>query len=462
MVVDSIYLYHLDAEVQKMYIKSNSYNKNMVNKTFSDITRLGFLLCKKNLFIPLSNYLESTLAFNIINFFSEIESSLNPLRILSTAPNLEVALRKKEQEHGDAFRENQNYVYHDFERQGYKLPGVFQTRHRSASADIENDLKLSIGDNEIWEPLIKLKSPTISYCLMEQQLADIPRNLDGRAYISEYILPFLSFNKDRLPEADRIMNLRITRMYLKSFLTEIDGAVCLNDIPFINASELLPEMSGRKHLSYSDYVRELKAIVHKQKLFGRDVDTFQYISSCSANELLDFKHSVKWKSICTLNQGDMNMNELILPTTTLSSHGDRRFKVALSFPGEQRGLVEQIAAKLANKFTKDGVFYDIFHRSELARLNLDVYLQGLYRNQSDLIVIFLCAEYDKKKWCGIEWRAIRDLINQKTHDNRIMFVKCGNGDVQGVFGTIDGYLSTDEMSVSEITDAIIQRHGTIR
>ena len=460
MVVDNIYLYHLDAEVQKMYVQSNRYDKNEINKAFRSIARLGFLLCKKHLFIPLSNYLESKLAFTIINDLSEIESSFNPLRILSTAPNLESALRKKEQEHGDAFRENQDYVYYDFEKQGYQLPGAFQTRHRSASVDIENDLMLSIGDHEIWKPLFERRSPTTTYSLIEQQLADIPRNLNGRAYISEYILPLLNYDKAWHAEVDRIMNLRITRMYLKSFLSEIEGAVCLTDIPFINANELLPEMPGRTHLSYAEYAHKLKKLPYKQKWPKRDIDAFQHISCCSAKELLEFKLSLEWGSICTLNQEAMGVNNLILPST-LSSHNDRRFKIALSFPGEQRNRVEQIAAKLAAKYTKGGVLYDSYHCSEFARPNLDLHLQDLYHNQSDIIVVFVCADYDKKEWCGIEWRAIRDLMNQKSHDNRIMFVRCDKGDVKGFFSTIDGYLDADKMTVDEIADAIIQRREII-
>ena len=154
------------------------------------------------------------------------------------------------------------------------------------------------------------------------------------------------------------------------------------------------------------------------------------------------------------------MSGIIIPSTSIT-HGSKRFKIALSFPGEQRSLVGKIAEKLADKLTVPCVLYDRFHRSEFARPNLDTYLQDLYRNQSDLIIVFLCSKYDEKKWCGIEWRAIRDLMNQKIWDNRIMFVRCDKGDVSGIFGTIDGYLSTDEMTIDEITNDIIQRYGTI-
>ena len=52
----------------------------------------------------------------------------------------------------------------------------------------------------------------------------------------------------------------------------------------------------------------------------------------------------------------------------------RRFRVALSFPGEHRPRVEAIANLLANQLTRDRVLYDSWHSAEFARPNLDVYL----------------------------------------------------------------------------------------
>lgn len=139
----------------------------------------------------------------------------------------------------------------------------------------------------------------------------------------------------------------------------------------------------------------------------------------------------------------------------------RRFKVAFSFPGEHRDKVEEIAEKLVEIFSKEQILYDRYHRAEFARPNLDTHLQKLYHDHSDLIVVFICADYQEKKWCGIEWRAIRDLLNQKVADDRIMFVKCGQGAVDGVFGTIDGYIDTNEVSIDDIVSDIVIRHKSL-
>src|SRR5688572_24644335 len=94
----------------------------------------------------------------------------------------------------------------------------------------------------------------------------------------------------------------------------------------------------------------------------------------------------------------------------------KRFRVALSFAGEKRTYVEKVANSLAGKIGKELVFYDAWHEARLARANLDTYLQAIYLDDSDLIVVFLCADYDKKEWCGLEVRVVRGFIKKKKHE----------------------------------------------
>ncbi len=140
---------------------------------------------------------------------------------------------------------------------------------------------------------------------------------------------------------------------------------------------------------------------------------------------------------------------------------EKRFKIAFSFPGEYREIVYRIAKGVADIFTKESILYDQFHRSEFARPNLDIHLQNLYKNESELIVVFICADYNRKKWCGIEWRAIRELLNSKEADDRILFVKCGDGEVDGVFSTVDGYIDSTQVSIEDIIKDIMIRYSTI-
>ena len=139
-------------------------------------------------------------------------------------------------------------------------------------------------------------------------------------------------------------------------------------------------------------------------------------------------------------------------TVDISTHS---FDVALSFPGEVRPLVDEVAGHLERLIGPNAYFYDNNYVSQLARPALDVLLQDIYRNRSKLVVVFLSADYQRKNWCGIELRAIRDIIAEREH-NRIMFVRTDDGGVEGVFAT-DGYVDARRWSVADIARFIQER-----
>lgn len=131
------------------------------------------------------------------------------------------------------------------------------------------------------------------------------------------------------------------------------------------------------------------------------------------------------------------------------------FDVALSFPGEVRPYVESVAGELVSLLGAGRVFYDNHFKAQLARPNLDTLLQDIYRKRSKLIVAFLCNAYSEKEWCGIELRAIRDLIKSKK-DTMVMYVRTDRGEVPGVFST-DGFLDANSHTPTEVAHFIMER-----
>lgn len=131
------------------------------------------------------------------------------------------------------------------------------------------------------------------------------------------------------------------------------------------------------------------------------------------------------------------------------------FKVAVSFPGERRAFVSSVVENLRPALPEDSIFYDYDYQAQLSGPNLDTLLQDIYRNRSNLIVIFLCEAYAEKQWCGLEWRAIRDLIKSKK-DHQLMFVRFDDASIEGVF-SIDGYIDARAHSPEKIAQFIIQR-----
>jgi hypothetical protein len=132
-----------------------------------------------------------------------------------------------------------------------------------------------------------------------------------------------------------------------------------------------------------------------------------------------------------------------------------RFKVALSFPGESRPFVAAVAEHLKDTLGRDSVFYDNDYVAELARPNLDPLLQRIYHDNSDLIVVFLSGDYSAKEWCGLEWRAIRDIIKQRS-DAQVMLLRLDEAPVPGLFG-IDGYIDMAGWTPSQTAKAITKR-----
>jgi hypothetical protein len=149
----------------------------------------------------------------------------------------------------------------------------------------------------------------------------------------------------------------------------------------------------------------------------------------------------------------------VQPQQPIVQPAAKRFRVALSYPGDERALVAAVADELAGRLTREKVFYDRFFEYEASRPNLDVYLQEIYRTQADLVVVFVCSNYEKRDWCHLEWRAIRTLIKER-RDDEVMFVRTDSGEVAGLL-PIDGYLDAARYTPVEIADAVMKRLATM-
>jgi hypothetical protein len=136
----------------------------------------------------------------------------------------------------------------------------------------------------------------------------------------------------------------------------------------------------------------------------------------------------------------------------ISTHS---FEVGLSFPGEVRPLVEQIALELERLIGPNSYFYDNNYVAQLARPSLDILLQDIYHKRSRLVVVFLGGDYQKKDWCGIEFRAIKEIIMERDH-KRIMFIRTDDGPVDGVLKS-EGYVDARRFSPAELAGFINER-----
>lgn len=138
---------------------------------------------------------------------------------------------------------------------------------------------------------------------------------------------------------------------------------------------------------------------------------------------------------------------------------EMRFKVAFSFPGELRNDVKDVADGVKASLPPGSVFYDDDFIAQLARPNLDTLLQAVYLKNSDLVVVFLSKDYESKLWCGIEWRAIRSIINSRS-DETVMFVRSEECNVPGVFPQ-DGYVDMNRFPPDQIAKFVLERQKLV-
>jgi len=133
----------------------------------------------------------------------------------------------------------------------------------------------------------------------------------------------------------------------------------------------------------------------------------------------------------------------------------KRFRIAFSFAGENRVLVEDIAQILARQFGRNSILYDKFHKAEFARPDLAFYLPYLYKNESDLVVLVFGDDYQSKRWCDLEWRAIYSLIMSR-NDQDIMLMRFNRLEPVGLHG-LDGFIDLDDQSPNQVAGLILER-----
>ncbi len=188
---------------------------------------------------------------------------------------------------------------------------------------------------------------------------------------------------------------------------------------------------------------EARRLIEKHGYHRRDDELADAEAAAEAQGWGEVKSTGDEKETVTVNEG--------VPITAPT----RRFRIALSFPGESRSFVEQVAEHLATAAGKERILYDKFYEAEFARVDLDTYLQRLYHDESELIAVFLCTDYERKEWCGLEWRAVRDLIKRRQVDS-VMPLRFDDTEIPGLF-SIDGYVWIGNRSPADIANLILER-----
>lgn len=132
----------------------------------------------------------------------------------------------------------------------------------------------------------------------------------------------------------------------------------------------------------------------------------------------------------------------------------------MSYASEQRPYVKKVVWALREDLARTAIFYDKFYKAELVGLNLDSKLERIYHDDAELIVVFVSAAYETKQWCGLEWRAIRDIIKRR-RDQDIVPLRFDDTEVPGLF-SVDAYIDLKDRDPEEVADIIFDRLKLIR
>lgn len=152
------------------------------------------------------------------------------------------------------------------------------------------------------------------------------------------------------------------------------------------------------------------------------------------------------------------------PAETVSSISGRRFRVGLSYASEYRStIVSNIVDGLLCYFNKKEILYDEFLKEEFSILDLDDIIWDLFKNECDLIVVFLCEEYKNKSWPRLEWEAIKSFQEETKNSQRVYLFRLDNSSIPGFNPLRDGYtfISSTPSEISNAIKAIKKRYDRI-
>ena len=130
-----------------------------------------------------------------------------------------------------------------------------------------------------------------------------------------------------------------------------------------------------------------------------------------------------------------------------------KYEVALSFAGEQRLYVEEVARTLQSRGVS--VFFDKFETVQLWGKHLAEELQSVYEGRASLAVMFISADYVEKMWP----RHARIAILSRAVEERgvyVLPVRFDDSEVPGLSGDLD-YLRAENYSPAELAAMIAEK-----
>ena len=129
---------------------------------------------------------------------------------------------------------------------------------------------------------------------------------------------------------------------------------------------------------------------------------------------------------------------------------EKEFQIALSFAGEDRKYVDEVASLL--KSSGISVFYDLFEEANLWGKNLYDYLIEIYQNKALYTIMFISKNYASKLWTNHERQAMQSRAFQESHEY-ILPARFDDTKIDGILPTV-GYIDLKDKTSEEFVEII--------
>jgi hypothetical protein len=133
------------------------------------------------------------------------------------------------------------------------------------------------------------------------------------------------------------------------------------------------------------------------------------------------------------------------------------FDIALSFAGEDRKYVEEVAGTLKKMGFR--IFYDKYETVTLWGKNLYLHLHKVYYELSWYTVIFISTHYRKKLWANHELESAQARAFRENSEY-ILPVRFDRTEIPGILETT-GYVNLSKIAPDELAQLIKQKIGPV-
>lgn len=132
------------------------------------------------------------------------------------------------------------------------------------------------------------------------------------------------------------------------------------------------------------------------------------------------------------------------------------YDVALSFAGEDREVVDEIAMEL--KSNDISVFYDEFQKANLWGKKLSHYFKEMFGTKTRFVIVFISEHYASKDWTDVEFSIARQEAKTRKREF-ILPIRIDNTNIVGLHNDV-GYLDLNKETVKSIVETISEKLKT--